>query len=133
MQVAWCPSLTCKPAQSRALARLGIRPRNTSDGLPTHVGRAAGSLQWLDSHLNISIIQAFWPDKLAAFAACMLCRNVQLQLPPHLVDSFARRFAPYRLLAQQQLTGLATPAFHVPDGSVVFHLEDINPDKNLLD
>ena len=37
----------------------------------------------------------------------------------------------YQLLAQQQLTSQPIPAFHVPDGSVVFHLEDVNPDKDV--
>ena len=38
---AWCPSLTCKHAQLRALARLGICPCISSDGMPNHMGSTA--------------------------------------------------------------------------------------------
>ena len=132
-RVAWCPSLVHNPAHDRALARLGIHALHSQQSLLSQGMLVSGvhCTTWSESILHFSVIAAFWPGKLRAFEATILYHAMRLGLPAYGGVDPLHTFQRSQLLAQQSLTSITTPAYHLPEGAIRICFADVNPDKDV--
>ena len=124
-QVVWCAGPPPSAHQLRLLQRLGIMPQpSTANPHPLHVA-------WHTSVLHWSILQAFWPAKLAAFEAKQLHHVLHHGLPAQPGMDTQCCYQQAQALAQHISAANIIPAYPRSADSITFQFTETNPDKDV--